>query len=245
MHIPDGFLSRDICGAMGMTALAVVGYCIRKVRLTLFERVKVLKRSLVTVQGPGMGEYSLKDRLSALGKKKASLMGVVGGFIFAAQMLNFPVNYGTSGHLVGGVLTAILLGPFAAALVMTIILVVQAFLFADGGILALGANVFNMGILATIGGYYLYYSFKKMFSGKPGLLFSAFIASWFSVVLAALACSFELGFSGSCSLSQILPTMINVHILIGLTEALITVGILTFIFKTKPELLKREEQDEN
>jgi len=244
MHIPDGFLSRNICVAMGMVALVVIGYCIRRARATLFERVKVLKRKLVTAQGPGMGEYSVKSRLSALGKKKASLMGVVGGFVFAAQMLNFPVKYGTSGHLVGGVLAAILLGPFEAALVMTAILVVQAFLFSDGGIFALGANIFNMGILATLGGYYLYYSLKKTLSKKGGMLFSAFIAAWLSVVLASIACSFELGLSGTYSLSRILPAMVNVHILIGLCEALITVGILTLVLKTKPELFKEGEEDE-
>lgn len=244
MHIPDGFLSRNICGAMGVVALAVIGYCIRRARAMLFEKVKVLKTKLVTAQGPGVGEYSTKSILSALGRKKASLMGAVGGFLFAAQMLNFPVKYGTSGHLIGGVLAAILLGPFEAAIVMTIILVVQAFLFSDGGIFALGANIFNMGILATIGGYYLYYFLKKNLSGKKGMLLSAFIAAWLSVVLASIACSLELGFSRIYSLSRTLPAMVNLHILIGLCEALITIGILLLVLKAKPELLKREGENE-
>ena len=243
MHIPDGFLSRNICAALGMVALAVIGYALRKVRATLFERVKVLKRRLVPAQGPDIGDSSIKSRLSALGRKKVALMGAVGGFLFAAQMLNFPVKQGTSGHLVGGVLAAILLGPFEAALVMTIILTIQAFLFADGGILALGANIFNMGILATIGGYYLYYFLKKNLSGKKGMLLSAFIAAWLSVVLASIACSFELGFSGTYPLSRLLLAMVNLHILIGLCEALITVGILLFVLKTKPALLERKENE--
>ena len=100
-----------------------------------------------------------------------------------------------------------------------------------------------MGILATIGGYYLYYFLKKNLSGKRGKLFSAFIAAWLSVVLASIACSFELGFSGTYPLSRLLPAMVNLHILIGLCEALITVGILLFVLKTKPALLERKENE--
>jgi cobalt/nickel transport system permease protein len=161
------------------------------------------------------------------------MMGVMAAFIFAAQMLNFPVAGGTSGHFMGGALAAILLGPSMGLLVMTAVLVVQCFVFQDGGLTALGANIFNMGIIGAVFGYLIYIVFRKI-----NRTFAAFIASMLSVIIAASACAIELAVSGTVPLKIALPAMAGVHTLIGIGEGLITIAVLGLISKTRPDLLK-------
>ncbi len=167
------------------------------------------------------------------------MMGVVAAFIFAAQMLNFPVAGGTSGHFLGGVLAAILLGPARGFLVMTTVLIVQALLFGDGGITALGANVFNMALIGSAGGFLIYRAAQRLF-GRKHLAFPAFVAGWASVVLAAVACAFELAFSGTVPLSVVLPAMAGIHAVIGLGEGAITAGALALVARIQPGLLPQE-----
>ncbi|MEM3640814.1 MAG: energy-coupling factor ABC transporter permease [Candidatus Bathyarchaeia archaeon] len=170
----------------------------------------------------------------------APLLAVSSAFVFVAQMLNFPIVYGTSGHLVGGTFLSIVLGPYAAILSMTIVLLMQAFFFADGGIFALGANIFNM---AVIGG--LSFFLVKLISGnlKKGKRFylSVFAASWLSVVLGALACGLEIGFSPTFSeaggVTVTVPAMLFWHVLIGLGEAAITTTFITQLYKLRPTVL--------
>lgn len=171
-------------------------------------------------------------------EKHIPLMGVTAAFIFAAQMLNFPVAGGTSGHLMGGVLAAILLGPFAGVLVMATILMVQCFIFQDGGVTALGANIFNMGVIGAGLGYYIYFWLNKIFGATRGMFVSAFAAGWFSIVLAASACALELALSGTVPLKVALPAMAGVHALIGIGEGLITVAVLSLVIKVRPDLLE-------
>lgn len=177
-----------------------------------------------------------------LEEKQVPMMGVMAAFIFAAQMLNFPVLGGTSGHLLGGVLAAILLGPWAAALVMIAVFIVQALFFQDGGLLALGANVFNMGLIGTIGGYYLYRLVRRVSPGDQGILAGAGIAAWVTVVLGAVATALELAVSGTTPLKVVLPAMTVVHVIIGLGEAVITVIIIGFVLRVRRDLVPGAER---
>ena len=171
----------------------------------------------------------------SLGERQVPLMGVMAAFIFAAQMINFPVAGGTSGHLLGGTLAAITLGPWAGMLVMTAVIVVQALLFQDGGLLVMGANILNMGLITVAIGYGLY---RGVFSGSRILkLTVAGIAAWLSVMAGALFTSLQLWLSGTSQLQIVIPAMLTVHAIIGLGEALITVAALTFILQTRPDLI--------
>jgi cobalt/nickel transport system permease protein len=163
------------------------------------------------------------------------LMGVLAAFIFAAQAINFPVAAGTSGHLIGGTLAAILLGPWQGMLTMAAVVSVQALVFQDGGLLALGWNLFNMAALACFTG-------DLVFRGLGGQLgrrtsAAAFLASWVSVMLAATATSLQLAISGTVPLRLVLPAMLGVHALIGLGEGLITAAALAFLRRAQPAAL--------
>ena len=171
----------------------------------------------------------------SLGEKQVPLMGVMAAFIFAAQMINFPVIGGTSGHLLGGVLAAITLGPWAGMLVMTAVIAVQALLFQDGGLLVMGANILNMGLITVAIGYGLY---RSVSNGNRTLqLFVAGVAAWLSVIAGALFTSLELWLSGYAKLQIVIPAMLGIHAPIGIGEALITVAALAFILQSRPDLL--------
>jgi cobalt/nickel transport system permease protein len=191
------------------------------------------------VASGGSLAYAVRRTNEELGEKQVPLMGIMGAFIFAAQMLNFPVAGGTSGHLIGGALATILLGPWAGMLIMTSVLVVQALIFQDGGLVALGANVFNMGVVACLVGHYAFIWLKRLLGeGTQGVVISGFVAAWTSVVAAAIACALELALSGTSALAVALPAMTLVHILIGIGEGLITVAVLVFLAATRRDLLQ-------
>ena len=156
------------------------------------------------------------------GERQIPLMGVMAAFIFAAQMINFPVAGGTSGHMLGGALAAIVLGPWAGVLVMTTVVGVQGLVFQDGGLLVMGANIFNMGILTALIGYGLYRGTEGRSRGTR--LVVAGIAAWLSVVAGSLMASFQLWLSGTSALRVVFPAMLGVHLLIGIGEALVTVS---------------------
>lgn len=171
----------------------------------------------------------------SLGEQRVPLMGVMAAFIFAAQMINFPIAGGTSGHLLGGALAAIIFGPWVGMLVMTAVIAVQGLLFQDGGLLALGANILNMGLVTTAVGYGLYR--LVLGRGQRAKLVAAGAGAWLSVMAAALLTSLELWLSGTARLNIVVPAMLGIHALIGVGEALITTAALTFIFRTRPDLL--------
>jgi cobalt/nickel transport system permease protein len=173
-----------------------------------------------------------------LGERQIPLMGVMAAFIFAAQMINFPVAGGTSGHLLGGALAAITLGPWPAMLVMASVIGVQGLLFQDGGLVVMGANIFNMGLLTALTGYGLYRSVLGRSRGVR--LAVAGVAAWLSVMAGALVTALQLWLSGTASLGIVVPAMLGVHALIGIGEALITVAALTFILRTRPDLLEAD-----
>jgi cobalt/nickel transport system permease protein len=207
LHIPDGFLSPVVALVGWLLAVAAIGYALRQTR-------------------------------GQLGERQIPLMGVLAAFIFAAQAINFPVAGGTSGHLLGGTLAAIVLGPWAAVLIMTSVIGVQALVFQDGGLLALGFNIVNMGILTAFTGHLVYQIVRKILGeGRNGLLVAGAIGAWISVMVGALATAVELAASGASPLKIALPAMGGVHALIGVGEALITVGALTFIYAARRDLL--------
>jgi cobalt/nickel transport system permease protein len=174
---------------------------------------------------------------TAVEDRTAPLMGVMAAFIFAAQMFNFQVIGGTSGHLLGGVLAAVLLRPWAATLVMACVVAVQGLVFQDGGLVVMGANIFNMGIIGTLFGYAIYRAVAAVLGGEDrGRLPAAAIAAWSALVLASLAVSIELALSGTVALEVALPAMVGIHALIGIGEALITVAALAFIQVARKDL---------
>jgi cobalt/nickel transport system permease protein len=183
----------------------------------------------------GVISLAISKTNKSLGERQIPLMGVMAAFIFAAQMINFPVAGGTSGHLLGGAMAAIVLGPWAGMLVMTAVIAVQGLLFQDGGIVVMGANILNMGLVTAAVGYGLYRSTAGR--SRSVKLTVAGIAAWLSVMTGALLTSVELWLSGTSNLQIVIPAMLTVHALIGLGEALITVSALGFIMQTRPDLL--------
>ncbi len=179
-----------------------------------------------------------------LGERTVPLLGVTAAFVFAAQMLNFPVAAGTSGHFLGAVLAAVLIGPWSAVVVMTVVLAVQAVGMADGGITALGANVFNMGVVAGLGGYLTFRVLKAVLPRSMTGYFAAVAASsWLSVVVSAAVVSLELAASGTVPLSVSLAAMTSVHMIIGLGEALITSTVLAAVLASRPDLVSSPPAD--
>jgi len=197
MHIPDGFLDlKTVAAAGGLAALGLYA-----------------------------GRYADTSRDAGAGVRRVSLLGMAAAFVFAAQMINFPVVGGTSGHLIGGVLIAILLGPAAAGTVMTAVVVVQCLLFADGGITALGANLFNMALVAPLGGYLVWALLQRIEPVAHSDTLSAVaagIAGWVGTMLAALSCAGQLAVSGMAPWGLVVPAMAGIHALIGLGEGIIT-----------------------
>lgn len=191
---------------------------------------------LAIISGVFLG-LAIKKTNKKLGEKQVPLLGVTAAFIFAAQMLNFPVAGGTSGHFMGGLLAGILLGPFSGLLVMSTVLILQCLIFQDGGLTALGANIFNMGIIGSFFAYYLWMLLSKILDKSVGV----FISAWLAIVLAASFCALELAISGTAPLKIVLPAMVGIHTLIGFGEGIITVGVLSFVTKARPDLLELEK----
>jgi cobalt/nickel transport system permease protein len=171
-------------------------------------------------------------------QRKVVLMAVTAALIFALQMLNFPVAAGTSGHFAGGALAAILLGPFAAGIVMTTVLLIQAVVFADGGILALGANVFNLAVVAPLVGWGTWRLFLRLGDSKALKIAGAFVASWVSLVAASLFAALEIWISGNAQIVVVLGAMGFWHAIIGIGEGIITAGLVAYVLQVRPDLLE-------
>lgn len=173
-----------------------------------------------------------------VGERAVPLMGVMAAFIFAAQMINFPVAGGTSGHLVGGTLAAVLLGVAPAVLVMAAVVIIQALVFQDGGIAAIGANTLNLAVLAVVVGGGVTWAAAPLTrllpAARPAAIFGA---AWLSVEAAALSTTVMLDLSGTSPLDVALPAILGVHALIGVAEGLITVAAVGFVRQARPDLL--------
>jgi len=169
-------------------------------------------------------------------------MGLASAFVFAAQMLNFPVAGGTSGHLIGAVLVSVLLGPSTAVIVMSSVLILQCLMFADGGITALGANVFNMALVAPFAGYGAYRLIRGLLGKSEQIRFTAIaFASWLSTVIASIACAGQLAASGTARWVVVFPAMAGIHMLIGIGEAVITTLVVAAVTKFSPEMISNLE----
>ena len=184
----------------------------------------------------GLGT-ALRHARQHLQSREIPLIGLTAAFIFVAQMLNFPIAGGTSGHLIGATLAMVLLGPSVAIIVMSSVLIIQAAIFADGGLLALGANIFNMAIVAPVSGYVVYKTMRVLLRDTRGQLISASVASWCATVIASVFCAGELAWSGTAAWNIVYPAMVGIHAVIGVGEGLITMLVLSAIAKTRPELL--------
>ena len=196
MHIPQNLLDGNICPATAV----VSGLCLA---------------------GAALAAYRSAEKPEPL------RFAAVSAFLFAAQMMNFPISGGTSGHLLGGVLASALLGVPFGVLALALVVTIQALVFADGGLTVLGANVLNMAVLgAGLGGLLRLGLLKQLPTGGTGLWAVTALASWASVMLAALACAVELALAGALPLQRVVPAMLGVHALIGVGEALITCAAL-------------------
>lgn len=185
---------------------------------------------------------ALKKTSNTLGDRQVPLMGVLAAAIFAGQMLNFSVTAGTSGHLLGAAIAVVLLGPWPALLVMTSVVSIQALLFQDGGILALGSNIFNMAVVGVFVAYAVFTLINRVLRNqKWGIFMSGFFAAWGSIFIASLSCSLQLAASGTSPANIVVPAMVAIHALIGIGEGLITAGALAFIHATSKGLLKVNE----
>jgi cobalt/nickel transport system permease protein len=207
LHIPDGFLSIGVSLVGWFLAVIFIGIALRQTK-------------------------------NQLGERQVPLMGILAAFIFAAQAINFPVAAGTSGHLLGGTLAAIVLGPWAGTLVMTAVIAVQALLFQDGGLLVMGWNILNMGVITTFTGYAVYMLIARFLGTTTrSRLIGGFIGAWLSVVVSASATAIELAVSGTSPLNLGLPAMAGVHAIIGLGEAVITVGAIGLLQASRPQVI--------
>jgi cobalt/nickel transport system permease protein len=173
-----------------------------------------------------------------LEERQVPVLGTVSAFVFAAQMFNFPIVGGTSGHFMGGALAAIVLGPLQSVLVLAVVLTIQCIAFQDGGITALGANVMLMGVVGGLAAWLVFRGLKAVLpANRAGLLAAAAVASWTSIVVASGVCALLLWVSGRFPLMESLAAMMGWHALIGVGEAAITCSVLSLMSASRPDLI--------
>ena len=191
------------------------------------------------VAAGGLGA-TLRRAGEVLDERRVPLAGLVAAFVFAVQMLNFPVATGTSGHLLGGALAAVLVGPAVGAVCVSVVLAVQALLFADGGLSAVGLNILNMALVTAFVGYAVFVLARRVMSRTPSsVVVAAGIAAAVSVVLSALAFTLEyaVGGTGTASVQAVAGAMVGVHVLIGIGEGVITALVVGAVLATRPDLV--------
>lgn len=192
---------------------------------------------VTSAAGAGAVAYALKRSKEGLDDRRIPVVGVTAAFVFAAQMVTIPIAGGTSAHLLGGAMAGILLGPWIGTLVVSVVYLVQAIGFADGGITALGANILGMGVVGSLGGYYV---FKGLTTILPrtriSYLGSVVAASWLSVVAASALVAVFITFGGPLPLAAF-PIMIGVHLLVGVIEAVISTSVIAAVLASRPDLL--------
>ena len=191
------------------------------------------------VAAGGVG-VSLRRAAQTLQERQAPLAGLVAAYIFAVQMLNFPVAAGTSGHLLGGVLAAVLVGPWAGCLCVAVVLVVQSLLIADGGLTALGLNITNMAVVGVFGGWAIFWLLRRALPAtRTSVVVSSGIAAGISVVLAAAAfvVEYAIGGAGHAPVGTVLAAMVGVHTLIGIGEGVITALTVGVVLGVRPDLV--------
>lgn len=193
--------------------------------------------AVTSVAGAGAVGYAAMRARDELDERRVPLLGATAALVFALQMVNFPVAGGTSGHLLGAALATVLLGPWLGILVVALVLAVQALAFADGGITVLGANVLNMAALGALATQALLDAAGALRERTGGLLGVTALASWMSVMVAATATAVELAASGTITLTTVLPAMLEVHAVIGVGEAAITVAVVATVLAVRPDVV--------
>ncbi|MFZ0157677.1 MAG: energy-coupling factor ABC transporter permease [Kineosporiaceae bacterium] len=184
---------------------------------------------------------SLRGARRELDDRTAPMAGLVAAFVFAAQMLNFPVAAGTSGHLLGGVLAAVLVGPYTGALCLAVVLLVQGLFFADGGITALGVNVTDMSVVGVGVGYLIFLAAVRLLpKTRAGVVAASAVAAFLSVPAAAAAFTamYAIGATSTIPVGTVLTAMVGVHLLIGLGEAAITAATIASVLAVRPDLVR-------
>ena len=188
----------------------------------------------------GAVAVSIRGARNELDERTAPLAGLVAAFVFAVQMLNFPVAAGTSGHLLGAALAAILVGPYTGVLCLTVVLVVQAIFFADGGLTALGLNVFNIAVVGVIAAWFVFKGVRKVVpKSRTGVLIATTIAAFLSVPIAATAFTIEYAIGGTTNvdIGTVFAAMVGTHVLIGIGEAIITTLTVGAVLAARPDLV--------
>lgn len=183
---------------------------------------------------------ALRGAKRQLSEKAAPMAGLTAVYIFAAQMINFPVASGTSGHLIGGALAAILVGLYAGMLAMTVVLIIQSLMFADGGLTAIGLNVFNMGVITVLVGWFAFRLILKILpKTKSSVVVASFVAAFLSVPASALGfvLQYAIGGTATYSINSVLAAMVSVHVLIGIGEAVITALTISAVLAVRPDLV--------
>jgi cobalt/nickel transport system permease protein len=189
------------------------------------------------VVAAGAVGYAVHRESKVIRPEEVPLMGVMAAFIFAGQMFNVPVGGGVSGHLLGALLAAALLGPWRATIVMAVVITVQCLLHADGGGTALGLNIINMGLAGTVVGWLISRACRAIAPGRAGLLVGGAVGGWFSVVLGACLVGAQIVLSGHPDLTGAVKALVLLHLPIGLLEAGLTVGALAVVCSARPDLV--------
>jgi len=196
--------------------------------------------AVVGVAAAGAVAISVRGARKELDERTAPLAGLVAAFVFAVQMLNFPVAAGTSGHLLGAALAAILVGPYTGVLCLTVVLIVQGIFFADGGLTAIGLNVFNIAVVGTVAAWFIFKGARAILpKSRFGVLVATALAAFFSVPIAALAFVVEYAVGGTTdvAISTVLVAMVGTHTLIGIGEAIITTLTVGAVLASRPDLV--------
>jgi cobalt/nickel transport system permease protein len=201
--------------------------------------------SLITDLGAvGIIGYAVSWTKRYFDQRRIVLMAVLGALIFAFQMVNFPVGPGTSGHFMGAALAGVMLGPWVASILMTAILAIQAFVFHDGGIVTLGANILNIAVLAPFVGYALYRAIVRFGDSRAVKLGAAFVAGWLATIIAALAAALELWMSGHANFALVMGSMGLWHAIIGVVEGIITAAFVGYLLAVRPDLVDSTQTTE-
>lgn len=227
MHIPDNFIDHKTAAGFGTISAFVLAFALNKLHQVLTS--PALVKALATASH-NFKSFKTKSRraLNAFGENYLRKLSTIIAIIFVAQMIDFPIPFGTTGHLIGSFLAALILGPWGGSLAMSLILIVQAVFYSDGGLTALGANIFNMAILGSIFSYYIYYFLQKLKIPKfPALA----IVTWLSVVLMATACSLELSTAGKYFLADSFSAMLKTYSILGIFETILTLVLVKILNK--------------
>jgi cobalt/nickel transport system permease protein len=246
MHVPDGFINAPVSVAAGVVAAGAVAVSLRGARRELGGATAQFTAGTADRPGPADAAHQSRGGGSATvaapvgGERTAPLAGLVAAFIFAVQMLNFPVAAGTSGHLLGGALAAILVGPYTGLLCVSVVLLMQGVLFADGGLTALGVNIVDMGVVTVPVAYAVFRLLLRVLPrGRGAVTGASFAAALVSVPAAAVAFTglYALGGTADVELARVFAAMTGVHVLIGLGEAAITAATVGAVVAVRPDLV--------